>query len=155
MTFMIVVLGAFALGACQHALPSRAALPKVQPSLDAQIRAMDDSLTARFNAHNADALMSLFTSDVEFYHDVQGLQDYKAVSAGFHGLFASGSDIRRERVGTLEVYPLRDYGAIEVGEHRFCHTEGTRQECGTFQFVQVWRLGSSGWKIARVVSYGH
>ena len=116
---------------------------------------MDDSMTATFNAHRADALMSLFASDVEFYHDVQGLQDDQAVSAGFHGLFTSGSDIRRERIGALEVYPVHSYGAIEIGAHRFCHTEGTRQDCGTFKFVHVWRRASSGWKIARVVSYGH
>ena len=120
-----------------------------------EIRAMDDSMTARFNAHDAEALMALFASDAEFYHDTQGFQDYHAVSAGFHGLFASGSDIRRERLEPLDVYPIPGYGAMEVGEHRFCHTEGGRQDCGTFKFVQVWRRTSNGWKIARVMSYGH
>jgi ketosteroid isomerase-like protein len=116
---------------------------------------MDDSLSAAFNAHNANALMSLFATDLEFYHDTQGVQDYQAVSAGFRSLFASNSNIRRERVGALEVYPVRGYGAIEVGAHKFCHTEGGRRDCGTFKFVQLWRREMSGWKIARVVSYGH
>jgi hypothetical protein len=116
---------------------------------------MDDSLSAAFNAHNTNALMSLFATDLEFYHDTQGVQNYEAVSAGFRSLFASSSDIRRERVGALEVYPVRGYGAIEVGAHRFCHTERGRRDCGTFKFVQLWRHDTSGWKIARVVSYGH
>lgn len=152
---LIALISVIALGACRPSVSSRSIPTPGEPALAAEIRAMDDSMTVAFNAHDADALMSLFTSDVEFYHDLQGLQDYRAISAGFQGLFASGSDIRRERTGTLEVYPIHGYGAIEVGAHRFCHTEGTRQNCGTFKFVQVWRRGSGGWKIARVVSYGH
>ena len=126
-----------------------------QRPLQTEIQGMDDSLSAAFNAHNANALMSLFATDLEFYHDTQGVQDYQAVSAGFRSLFASNSDIRRERVGAFEVYPVRGYGAIEVGAHRFCHTERGRRDCGTFKFVQVWRREVEGWKIARVVSYGH
>jgi len=126
-----------------------------QRPLQAEISGLDDSLSAAFNAHNADALMSLFARDLEFYHDTQGVQNYQAVSAGFRSLFGSNSDIQRERVGALEVYPVRAYGAIEVGTHRFCHTAGGRRDCGTFKFVQVWRREISGWKIARVVSYGH
>ena len=155
MRLIVVLISAVALGACQPLASSRSTPPAVESSLHGEIRGMDDSMTVAFNAHDADALMSLFASDVEFYHDIQGVQDYQAVSAGFRGLFARGSDIRRERIGTLEVYPIQGYGAIEVGAHRFCHTEGTRQNCGTFKFMQVWRRGSSGWKIARVVSYGH
>lgn len=155
MRLVFILIGAIALGACQSSAPHRPAPTPAESSLDGEIRAMDDSLSAAFNAHNADALMSLFTSDVEFYHDTQGLQDYQAISAGFHAMFKGGSDIRRQRVGPLEVYAVRGYGAIEVGEHRFCHTEDGRQDCGTFKFLQVWRRGSNGWKIARVVSYGH
>ena len=137
--------------------PPRTRLTTVAPQrpLQTEISGLDDSLSAAFNAHNADALMSLFARDLEFYHDTQGVQDYQAVSAGFRSLFGSNSDIQRERVGALEVYPVRGYGAIEVGTHRFCHTEGGRRDCGTFKFVQVWRREIRGWKIARVVSYGH
>jgi ketosteroid isomerase-like protein len=124
-------------------------------SLDVAIRRMDDSMSAAFNAHDAPRLMALFTPDLEFYHDTQGLQRFQAVSDGFAALFAQNNGIRRERVGPLEVYPVRDYGAIEVGTHRFCHEERGRQDCGTFKFVQVWKRDGDRWRIARVVSYGH
>lgn len=143
-----------ALSGCRPALRPPA-LPTAEAQLDIEIQAMDDSMTLRFNAHDAESLMSLFASDVEFYHDTQGVQDYHAVSAGFHGLFASGSDIRRERLKPLDVYPVPGYGALEVGRHRFCHTENDRRDCGTFEFVQAWRRTSNGWKIARVMSFGH
>ena len=116
---------------------------------------MDDSLSASFNAHDLAALMSLFAPDLEFYHDTGGLQSFQAVQTGFRNLFANGNDIRRERVGALEVYPVPNYGAIEIGTHRFCHTERGRLDCGSFRFVQLWRREAEGWRIARVVSYGH
>ena len=150
-----LLVSAIGLAACGSLTAHHAKLPPSDTSLAADIRAMDDRMTAAFNAHDADALMSLFSPDVEFYHDGQGLQDFKAVSAGFRGLFASGSDIRRQRLDPLEVYPVPGYGALEVGTHRFCHTEGSRQDCGAFEFVQVWKRDSTGWKITRVISYGH
>jgi hypothetical protein len=61
----------------------------------------------------------------------------------------------------LEVYPIKDYGAIEIGAHRFCHKEKgndaspARTDCGTFKFAMVWRKIGDSWKISRVLSYGH
>jgi ketosteroid isomerase-like protein len=144
-----------AVTACLSPINRAPRSPIPQKSLEREIGAMDDSVSAAFNAHDADALMALFAPDLEFYHDTQGLQRYRDVSNGFRSLFASGNDIRRQRVGTLEVYPIRDFGAIEVGAHSFCHTEGGRPDCGTFKFVQVWRHEGSTWLIVRVVSYAH
>ena len=56
---------------------------------------------------------------------------------------------------TLEVYPIKDYGAIETGTHRFCHTEEGKEICGTFKFLHIWQKEGTTWKVTRVVSYGH
>jgi hypothetical protein len=71
-------------------------------------------------------------------------------------------DIRRDLVkGSLEVYPIKDHGAIEIGEHRFCHEENgkgaspARTDCGTFKFAMVWRKSGESWKSSRVISHGH
>lgn len=120
------------------------------------ISKMDSALSEAFNAHDLNALMSAFSEDLEFYHDAGGLQSYTQVKDGFGGLFAKNDGIRREMVaGTLEVYPIRGYGAIEVGAHRFCHDENGRSDCGTFKFLQVWRSEAGKWRITRVVSYAH
>jgi hypothetical protein len=100
--------------------------------------------------------MSMFAADLEFYHDNGGLLGWEQVKAGFTSVFANNKDIRRELVpGTLEVYPIKDYGAIQIGSHRFCHTEDGKADCGTFRFVQLWRLKDGAWKVARDVSFGH
>jgi len=44
---------------------------------------------------------------------------------------------------------------MQVAAHKFCHTENGKPDCGTFKFVHIWKQTPKGWKIARVVSYGH
>jgi ketosteroid isomerase-like protein len=120
------------------------------------IAQMDAKLFAAFNAHDTDKVMSFFTADLEFYHDKGGLSGYEETREDFRRLFHNSPDIRRELVAdSSEVYPIKDYGAIQVGVHRFAHTENGKEETGSFKFVHVWRKSGDSWKIARVVSYGH
>lgn len=120
------------------------------------IARMDRKLFDAFNAHNVEALMAQFTEDLEFFQDNDGLKDYQRCSRDFKALFASNTDIKRELVPeSLEVYPIKDYGAIEIGTHRFCHKESNQIECASFKFVMIWRKSGESWKVCRVVSYGH
>jgi hypothetical protein len=41
--------------------------------------------------------------------------------------------------GSREVYPIKDYGAIEIGAHQFRHKESGKAECGTFKFAMIWQ----------------
>jgi ketosteroid isomerase-like protein len=122
----------------------------------------DAAVFEAFNAHDIERLMAMFTDDLEFYDDGDGLNDYAKTKADFVKLFAGTPDIRRELLKeTLEVYPLKGYGAIEVGEHRFCHEEkgdgarAARMDCGVMKFSMVWRQAGEKWKLARVLSYAH
>ena len=117
---------------------------------------MDAKVFEAFNAHDVDLVMSMFTGDLEFYHDKGGLTNHAQTREGFAGMFGRTPDIRRELVkGSLEVYPIKDYGAIEIGTHRFCHKENGKDDCGNFPFAMVWRKTGDSWKISRVISYGH
>jgi hypothetical protein len=70
--------------------------------------------------------------------------------------FADNQAIRRDLVaGSLEVHPIAGYGAIEVGAHRFCRTEDSKLDCGTFRFMQIWRFKDCAWTVSREVSCGH
>lgn len=120
------------------------------------IARMDATIFDAFNVHDVDRLMALFTEDLEFYHDADGLTNYTQSSEGFQKLFASTPDIRRDLVkGTLEVYPIKNLGALEIGQHRFCHKEKGKNDCGTFKFAMIWRKSGDSWKLSRVISYGH
>jgi ketosteroid isomerase-like protein len=120
------------------------------------IAQLDKAIFDAFNAHEASRVMSFFTEDVEFYHDKDGVDDYHQTAEAFKKLFANVPDIHRELVpATFKVYPIKDYGAIEVGIHRFTHNENGKEEAGSFNFLHIWRKNGDTWKISRVVSYGH
>jgi len=123
-----------------------------------KIAALDAKVFDAFNAGDVDRLMGWFTADVEFYDDGgdPGLSDFAATKRDFAALFHNAPGLRRVLVpGTLQVYPLKGYGAIEVGEQRFCHEENGKQDCGTTKFSMVWRKSGETWKLARVLSYSH
>lgn len=152
---LLIATAALSLGQSPSP-PSAQSVPPKSRELFDTIARTDAKLFDAFNAHNVDALMAMFTDDLEFYHDTGGLTKYLQTGENFKKLFASAADIRRDLLpATLEVYPIKDYGAIEVGVHRFCHTENGKEECGSFKFVHVWRKSGDSWKISRVISYGH
>ena len=147
-----VALAALALSGLDYAAETA---PASQELYD-QIKRMDAALTDAFDAHDIDKLKALFTEDLEFYQDNEGLSRYEQTVKDFESMFAQGNKMRRKLVvGTLEVYPIKDYGAIEIGSHEFCHIENGKNECGTFRFVHLWRRADGAWKISRVVSYAH
>ena len=124
--------------------------------LQSEIERMDRLLFAAFNARDFTALQTFFAPDLEFYQDNEGFENYTQTMKDFSEMFRQPSKIRRELIpGSLEVYPIKNYGAIEVGSHRFCHDENGKAECGTFKFLHVWRKTDSTWQLSRIVSYAH
>ena len=124
--------------------------------LHSEITAADSALFTAFNQRNLPKFRSFFTRDLEFYQDDEGVEGYAQTMKDFGQMFGQTAPIRRELVpGSLEVHPIKNYGAIEVGRHRFCHVENGKNDCGTFSFVHIWRRTKAGWKISRVISYGH
>jgi hypothetical protein len=112
----------------------------LERSLRAEIARMDSTVFATFNARDLTTLKTFFSPDLEFYQDNEGLENYSQTIKDFNDMFHQPSQIRRELVpGSLEVYPMKGYGAIEVGSHRFCHEQDGKRECGTFKFLHVWR----------------
>ena len=141
----------------QGSVSGQESVPKPQnQELYDEIARMDAAMFAAFNGHDLDALMSLFSEDLEFYHDSDGLKTYEQVKASFKQIFDRKDDLQRELVKvSLEIYPIKDYGAMEIGTHRFRHTENGREEVGTFKFVHIWEKKEGKWRVTRVVSYGH
>ncbi|MBO2009915.1 nuclear transport factor 2 family protein [Hymenobacter negativus] len=140
--------------------PPLAAAPSSKPPTKEQlyqtVARLDTEMFAAFNAHDVAKLMSYFADNVEFYHDKGGLSNFSQTKDGFARLFAQSPDITRTLVpGSLEVYPVKDYGAIHIATQRFCHVENGRNDCGNSKFVMVWQQQGSTWKLTRVVSYDH
>ncbi|MEE4303832.1 MAG: nuclear transport factor 2 family protein [Wenzhouxiangella sp.] len=135
-------------------LTAAAALAASDGSLREEILAMDAQMFTAFNQRDVQAMGQLFSADLEFYHDKTGLTGREYSLDSLRSLAESDSDLTRELLST-EVYPIPEFGAIQTGEHRFCHTEGGEPDCGVFKFTHIWRKDGQGWKITRVISYDH
>jgi ketosteroid isomerase-like protein len=141
------------------AAPVPAPAPIIFPdALTGEIYRMDSLLFGAFNHQDLETMKTLFTPDLEFFHDRDGLGTYSKTVDNFRLMFErnKNSAISRELApGSLKVYPINGFGAIEVGEHRFCHTENGQPVCGNYKFVHLWKKDGGTWKLCRVVSYGH
>ena len=130
----------------------------ITASLYDTIRLMDRVFFRAFNTCDTTTSKLLFTRDLEFYHDAGGLTGYDENLKSIRYRCSSKAKVRRELVdGSLEVYPIANYGAIEIGKHKFYYTEPGKKEQldGTFRFVHIWIHKDHAWKISRVISYDH
>lgn len=120
------------------------------------VAGLDTTLFDAYNTCNLDKVGSMAAEDLEFYHDQTGL------SIGRQNLVDSlrqniCGKVHRELVpGTLEVYPLRGYGAVEICVHRFTHPkELDPGPGGEAKSIMLWRLKDGAWKLERVISFDH
>ncbi len=146
-----------------HHAPEHGDEPPTPRELFDKLASMDRILFDAFNAGNADRCKTLFTDDAEFYHDQGGLTKFRKsivelLEQKFQSDKARGETMSRELVkGSLKVYPLNNYGAIQTGIHRFCQTlPGQKPRPTTIaNFIHVWKNTDGQWKISRVLSYDH
>ncbi|MBW8879224.1 MAG: nuclear transport factor 2 family protein [Acidobacteria bacterium] len=121
------------------------------------IASLDAEVFDAYNRCDLEKFGSFFTEELEFYHDNGGLTDRTRQSLVESVKKNICGKVRRELVpGTLEVYPLHGYGAVEIGVHRFHHPGRDDVEpVGEGKFVQIWQNKDGKWKITRVISYDH
>lgn len=125
-------------------------------SLYKEVAKLDSILFNAFNTRDVEKFKSFFTEDLEFFHDKGGLTNYEYTMNFMKDVAKNNNGLRRDLIkGTLEVYPIPGYGAIQIGQHRFCHLENGQQDCGNFKFVHIWQNKNGVWKISRIVSYDH
>lgn len=97
---------------------------------------------------------SYFAQDVEFYHDTGGVTWTRDAMLANTEKNVCGNYRRELVAGSMKVYPIKDFGAISQGVHRFCQVRDGSCE-GLADFVIVWHDIGDRWQIKRVLSYGH
>ena len=132
---------------------------KVAPTssyLFKEIAQQDSLMFNAFNTQNIPLLKSFFSPDLEWFQDNSGLLNYNIVFLNFENNFKRNLNLNRTLVkNSLEVHPILNYGAIEIGTHEFRHIENGKEELGSFKFLMIWRLENEQWRITKVVSYDH
>jgi hypothetical protein len=151
---MVFVSGAF-VPADAQAVPSLDSI-KSQEELTQAIAALDKQLFDAYNTCNIEKLGTLVTDNLEFYHDKTGLAVGKQPFLDAIKKNICGKVTRELIAGSLKVYPLHGYGAVEIGVHRFHHPGIEDHDVvGEAKFIHLWQYRDGAWKITRVISYDH
>lgn len=157
-------------------LGSTSAFSQSEPAkLLETMQALDTQLFDAANHCDYEKLTAMVDENLEFYHDQAGLMLGRQAFLDSIKHNTCGVMIRELVPGSFEVYPIKGYGAIEMGVHRF-HHPGHEKEfpaakqlgmtrfldpgaaewpVGEAKFLHIWQLKDGNWKLTRVVSYAH
>lgn len=119
------------------------------------IRSLDTKLFDAYNHCDLTTLAAMVSEDLEFYHDQTGLSVGRASFIEAIKKNICGKVQRALVLDTLEVYPLKGFGAVEIGVHRFSHPARPEDGVGDAKFVMLWHNKNGAWKVTRVISYEH
>lgn len=118
-----------------------------------ELAGMDAALfAAAFVACDANKFRALFTEDAEFYHDKTGAS-FGDAARTLKSCPRDNGVTRTLVPGSLEVYPMQGYGAIQIGRHVFARAGEPGSE--EAKFVHLWKREAGGWRLARVLSFDH
>jgi hypothetical protein len=126
-----------------------------QDGLFTTVVALDTKLFDAYNHCDLTTMGALVADDLEFYHDKTGLMVGKQPFLDAIKNNICGKTQRTLVAGSLEVYPLKGYGAVEIGVHRFHHPEHPEMGVGEAKFVTVWRNKDGVWAMTRAISFDH
>jgi Zn-dependent protease with chaperone function len=117
------------------------------------IARMDSLFFSAYDRCDTTLMRFMFSRNIEFYHDRGGLETSQDNIMESTKKYICGKVSRQLLKGSIEVYPVPNFGAIEMGAHRFFNNQ--EKEAGPSRyskFVHVWKREDDGWKLSRVIS---
>jgi hypothetical protein len=163
----VVMRGGRDEGAAAGPAPSAPAVTPSRPPVDDEtaagplfsaIATVDSALfTSAFVSCDTTAVFALLADSVEFYHDLTGARVGDEVRTDFRRLTGNcpaRNGVRRVLVpGSMRVYPITDFGAMQSGVHRF--VQDGQAMVTEARFVHLWRREGERWRATRIVSVDH
>ena len=117
------------------------------------ISSLDTAVFDAYNKCELEKFEAYFADDVEFYHDQSGPMNGKDKLTEALRKNICGKVTRELLPGTVKVYPMKGYGAVQTGSHQF--RQGGSAPTGVAQFIHLWQNKNGEWKITRVISFDH
>jgi CubicO group peptidase (beta-lactamase class C family) len=127
-------------------------------SLYDEILKMDNDFSEAYNSRDIGKLKALFNPELDFYHDKTGHSNYTENIKVFTENFGARKKIRRELLKeSTEVYPINNFGALEIGVHKFYVTQEGQQEQfdSSPKFIHIWKKTGDKWELIKIVSFNH
>src|SRR5580692_2260242 len=113
---------------------------------------MDSIYFSAYNACDMDKQAAIYADSIEFYHDGSGLQTSKKMLLAAIKENICGKVTRVLVKGSIEVYQIPNFGAVEIGLHRFINHAENDHLSRPDKFIVIWRHKNDQWQITRVVS---
>lgn len=114
---------------------------------------MDSVLFSAYNICDLETMAGCFSEDIEFYHDQGGLMTNKDSIMAATEKNICGKVKRVLVEGSIEVYPIKGYGAVEMGQHYFINNQEPKPAQPSIgKFVHTWKNETGKWRITRVIS---
>ncbi|MCJ7466783.1 MAG: nuclear transport factor 2 family protein [Maribacter sp.] len=117
-----------------------------------EIARMDSIYFEAYNTCDMVKQAAIYADNVEFYHDQGGLStSKKAILESIEKNICH--KVTRELVpGSIEVYPIKDFGAVEIGLHKFHNSQEPDAVPKPSKFIVIWEQKDHNWLISRVIS---
>lgn len=155
---LILLLSVLWIPAVPAGAQSVPSLDKIssQAELDQAILELDRQLFDAYNHCDLKKFESLIAEDVEFFHDQGGVTLGRAALTESIKNNICGKVTRELLRSSFRAYPMKGYGAVEIGVHRFHHPGHEDTEAvGEGRFIQLWQFKDGAWRITRVISFDH
>ena len=84
-----------------------------------EILLMDKVFFEAYNNCDLEKQASIYSDNIEFFHDKGGLMTSKKEILQSTQKFICGKVTRQLVKESVEVYPIKNYGAVQIGYHKF------------------------------------
>lgn len=116
------------------------------------IVSMDKEFFDAYNSCDLEKQASIYSDDIEFFHDKGGLMTSKQEIIDGTERNICGKVTRELIKGSIEVYSINNYGAIQIGFHKFHNNQEPEAVSIASKFITVWQNDKGNWKMAKVIS---
>jgi hypothetical protein len=124
----------------------------IDESLYKIVLSLDETFFNAYNTCDLDLQKSMYSDDLEFFHDKNGLSTSKEEILEGTKRHICGKVTRELIQGSVEVYPINNYGAVQIGYHKFHNKEEPDAESVPSKFIAMWHNDNDNWKLAKVIS---
>ena len=119
-----------------------------------EIVKMDSLFFTAYNTCDIKTQAFIYSDSIEFYHDKGGLSTSKKDILEATQKNICGKVTRELMQGSVEVYAIKGYGAVEMGLHKFHNNQEpeANQPKEPSRFIIIWHQLKDKWEITRVIS---
>ncbi|WP_198553777.1 nuclear transport factor 2 family protein [Tenacibaculum sp. Bg11-29] len=121
-------------------------------NLHNEIVKMDSIYFNAYNTCDIKTQANIYHENLEFFHDKGGLSTSKSDLLKALKNNICGKVTRTLIKGSIEVYPIKDYGAIQIGYHKFYNDQEPNAKSIPSKFIVIWKQENKQWRITKVIS---